>query len=650
MTKPKLRLSFFMTLLLINAAMLVLLSFFLFSSFGQIYKNEMLKEKEYSVDLYIQNNIKVLNDLVEQLGWQIDNQKNNFIELIDQKKFGSINETTFLQNIIESNLQIDWTVCVQADPVVNEKTTAFKITGNCIHANGNSFKINENKSLQTLIEKKIIPDCKSCKKSFWSEPFIDPIEGDYSILYSVPLKRENKIYIYATAVSFSFFENFLAQSDLNQLGKPFLYVNSDLFFQKINDEWKRGLLIKDFSETAVDPQLKDFYCRLKNSFWSNREKALYLYPNDHFIGPRFYFGTMNLNNWRLGCEIDGSQALKIRTSENNIFLFFSFLGITLALTCTSFIIYLVVRPFKELAEKTNEIVSGHYSNPLHQTGSCREIADLVIAFDKMRHCISNHFLKITGAVKKEELLKAPLKLAGNIQKQMLPHNPQFLLQKNIELYARTKHALDTGGDFYDYRMIDEKNMYFCIGDVSDSGVSGSWFMALGLTFIRVAIFRYHDPAKVLLFVNRQLKKRGGSPLFMSALCGIYSLDKNEITVASAGFNPPILINRNMDPRQIEITNGLPLAITDDPDYQNTVIKFRPGDLFFAHTDEILYAMNKKQECFGPERLLGAISSAENINPESIGRTVIYAVRSFKETKKMMDDMTVFLFKNISEGS
>ena len=188
-------------------------------------------------------------------------------------------------------------------------------------------------------------------------------------------------------------------------------------------------------------------------------------------------------------------------------------------------------------------------------------------------------------------------------------------------------------------------MYFCLGDVSDSGIPGASFMALGLSFIRVGMFMYRDPGKALALVNRQCKKRNGAPLYMSAICGIYSLENNEVTVACAGFNPPIIVGKDGTTRVTVIKSELPLGIMEIAEYTNIRIALKPGEVFFIHSDEILYTMNKEnKECFGKERLLGVLNSAVGKSLKTMGRMVLYAIRNFQGTKKQMDDITILLFK------
>ncbi|MDO5845277.1 MAG: PP2C family protein-serine/threonine phosphatase, partial [Methanocorpusculum sp.] len=166
----------------------------------------------------------------------------------------------------------------------------------------------------------------------------------------------------------------------------------------------------------------------------------------------------------------------------------------------------------------------------------------------------------------------------------------------------------------------------------------------GLSFIRVAMYTPTDPAKVLSFVNKQLRKRNGKSLFMTVLCGVYSLNSNEVVFASAGLNPPVKIDKNGVPQLIKQENCLPLAITDDSEYQNIRIKLEPGETLFIYTDEILYSMNKQGDCFGTERLLESLRNAPQHSAKSIGKAVLRAVRNFSGESRQMDDMTILLFK------
>src|SRR5262249_42299031 len=75
-----------------------------------------------------------------------------------------------------------------------------------------------------------------------------------------------------------------------------------------------------------------------------------------------------------------------------------------------------------------------------------------------------------------------LRLAGEIQMGLLPKKfPAFPSASDVDVFATIVPALEVGGDFYQYFLLDADHLCFVIGDVSDKGIPAALFMAMSLT-------------------------------------------------------------------------------------------------------------------------------------------------------------------------
>ena len=72
-----------------------------------------------------------------------------------------------------------------------------------------------------------------------------------------------------------------------------------------------------------------------------------------------------------------------------------------------------------------------------------------------------------------------------------PHRPEF------DLHAMLEPAKAVGGDFYDFLLFDDEELYVIIGDVSGKGVPASLFMAVTLTLFRSSVRRGMPPGQLL---------------------------------------------------------------------------------------------------------------------------------------------------------
>jgi phosphoserine phosphatase RsbU/P len=54
----------------------------------------------------------------------------------------------------------------------------------------------------------------------------------------------------------------------------------------------------------------------------------------------------------------------------------------------------------------------------------------------------------------------------------------------LEIAAFLEPAREVGGDLYDYFLVNNRHLFFMIGDVSDKGVPAALFMAVTKTLLK----------------------------------------------------------------------------------------------------------------------------------------------------------------------
>jgi phosphoserine phosphatase RsbU/P len=90
--------------------------------------------------------------------------------------------------------------------------------------------------------------------------------------------------------------------------------------------------------------------------------------------------------------------------------------------------------------------------------------------------------------------------------------PAFPERSDFELHAVMEPAKAVGGDLYDFFLIDERRLFFLIGDVSDKGVPSALFMAIVRTLFKTTMLTSRLPlAEAMNAVNRFLVANNPSP-------------------------------------------------------------------------------------------------------------------------------------------
>ena len=86
--------------------------------------------------------------------------------------------------------------------------------------------------------------------------------------------------------------------------------------------------------------------------------------------------------------------------------------------------------------------------------------------------------------------------------------------------------------------------------------------------------------------------------------------------------------------EIKLESGLPLGLTSDAEYAETVLELAPGDTLTMLSDGVVEAMNPQHQLFGFER-------TQAISTQS-ARTIAAAAQEFGQE----DDITVLTLKRM----
>ena len=101
-----------------------------------------------------------------------------------------------------------------------------------------------------------------------------------------------------------------------------------------------------------------------------------------------------------------------------------------------------------------------------------------------------------------EQVRKELRLAREIQSSMLPRaGVLFPERPEVDCAATMDPATEVGGDFYDAFFLDERHLFFAVGDVAGKGVSAALFMARSVTILRAEALRRRPLHELLGRVN-----------------------------------------------------------------------------------------------------------------------------------------------------
>ena len=274
-----------------------------------------------------------------------------------------------------------------------------------------------------------------------------------------------------------------------------------------------------------------------------------------------------------------------------------------------------------------------------------------VVSDAILTAVSRQLLLTVGRVLAGEKL---LHLAGEIQMGLLPKKfPAFPSASEVDVFATIVPALDVGGDFYHYFLLDSNHLCFVIGDVSDKGIPAALFMAMTLTAFVVFA---KDAGRILpesvRLLNRYLCENNQSQMFVTLYAGILNMQTGILEYCDAGHEPPFLIRENDVPRLTEKLGGMALGVDANYPYRSTTIQLNSGDTLFLYTDGVNEARNGDGRLFKTSGIEAALADKETTTCELVCDVVMKRLGQFVHGAPQSDDITMLAvsYRGHAEGN
>ena len=146
-------------------------------------------------------------------------------------------------------------------------------------------------------------------------------------------------------------------------------------------------------------------------------------------------------------------------------------------------------------------------------------------------------------------------------------------------------GVEVGGDWYDLIVLDDRRLLLVVGDVSGRGLRAATTMA----YLRYAIHAYaaqSDPPDAILAKLSRLIDVKSSGQLATVLCVLIDVTGQQLTLASAGHLPPLLISDgHTDFLRSEL--GSPIGVEHDASYSSATVVVPPGATLLAFTDGLV---------------------------------------------------------------
>lgn len=323
----------------------------------------------------------------------------------------------------------------------------------------------------------------------------------------------------------------------------------------------------------------------------------------------------------------------------NVSVLTIFIIIVTIILALNFLRKQVIRPIEKISKEAKRFAneSNRIKNNLKDISDISEVTSLALSIDKMERDTIKYIEDIKSATKEKERIGTELKLASLIQENSLPTN--FPSNSSIELYASMTPAKEVGGDFYDYKLIDDDHLMLTIADVSGKGVPAALFMMVTKILLSEYSLSLKDPAKVLTTVNNRICNNNKANMFITVWLGILELSTGKLVFANAGHED-FALKKGSTFKLNKTKHGIPVGAMEDYEYKNNEIKLDKGDKIFLYTDGVPEASNSNLQMFGIDRMIESLNDLKNKSCKDILNGIKESVSEFSSNYIQFDDLTM----------
>ncbi|MBQ8075978.1 MAG: SpoIIE family protein phosphatase [Oscillospiraceae bacterium] len=343
-----------------------------------------------------------------------------------------------------------------------------------------------------------------------------------------------------------------------------------------------------------------------------------------------------INDEALGTYEEGAK----RSAQT--FLIATFIVVLLAVIGALVLASRVVKPLEHMTKRINALSGSDQAfemEPVYRTDD--EIEILAESFATLSKRTRDYITRITEITAEKERIGTELALATRIQEDMLPNiYPAFPERSEFDIYATMDPAKEVGGDFYDFFLIDEDHLCMVIADVSGKGVPAALFMMASKIILANNAMMGKSPAQILTDVNAAICSNNREEMFVTTWLGILELSTGKLTAANAGHEYPVIRRADGCYALFKDKHGFVIGGMDDVRYKEYELRLKSGDRLFVYTDGVPEATNEKNELFSTERMITALNTEPEADPEQVLKNVRAAVDDFVEGAEQFDDLTM----------
>lgn len=243
----------------------------------------------------------------------------------------------------------------------------------------------------------------------------------------------------------------------------------------------------------------------------------------------------------------------------------------------------------------------------------------------------------------QQAFKRELELAAQVQSMLIPDTLPHT--KQVQMAAIYLPHKNVGGDYYDCLELNNKEIFFCIADISGKGIAAAILMANFQAQIR-ELTKRNPPTieEYMQELNKGVLMSTKGEKFITLFLAKYDRTTGYLKYVNSGHNPPILVNSQGTKLLDKGTTILGMFDTL-PSVKMGQLPITEDTAIVCYTDGLTDVVNEFNQVFPLDELIELAKQHYKEPVEVLNKSIIDEIMHFKgHDGEVSDDITVLSVK------
>jgi len=242
-----------------------------------------------------------------------------------------------------------------------------------------------------------------------------------------------------------------------------------------------------------------------------------------------------------------------------------------------------------------------------------------------------------------EVTQKDIEMARSLQCSIVKEE-KFENHECVDIVGATKMAKGIGGDFYDFKKVDDENLIIVLCDAIGKGIAASIIPSLIGGMAYVYDFRRGGVRRYVKMLNNYFSNNFGTEIFITGVFSSVNTNSREVILYDTGHSF-IFVHRDGKLHRLSTCEeNIPLGITADTEYRGMKFLGKEGDIIVMLTDGIPEQLIYDGTKYGEKRIGELIDRYRDLGVKRIKDEIFAEVADYRGTIPQQDDMTVIVME------